>query len=147
MDPCIVDYSIEIPTSCSFVIEFIIPKFIEWSTCFERHTDHHQEIFLGLQPLVYITRECKNSLELLMMSGVPLKTCWAFNKLWNNKLYYKAASCWCFYWGNLYYWPEDDQIRSKHMSLINYIRYTNFCLRLCNSFVVGAYVLLALVQG
>jgi hypothetical protein len=29
MDPCIVDYSIEITTRCSFVIEFIIPKFIE----------------------------------------------------------------------------------------------------------------------
>ena len=26
-----------------FVIEFIIPKFIEGSTCFERHTAHHQE--------------------------------------------------------------------------------------------------------
>jgi hypothetical protein len=24
-----------------------------------------------------------------MMSGVPLETCWAFNKLWNNKFYYK----------------------------------------------------------
>jgi hypothetical protein len=47
MDPCIVDYSLEIPTRCSFVIEFIIPKFIEGSTC----------------------------LELLMMSGVPLETC------------------------------------------------------------------------
>jgi hypothetical protein len=33
-----------------------------------------------------------------MMRGVPLETCWAFNKLWNNKLYYKAASCWYFYW-------------------------------------------------
>jgi len=43
-------------------------------------------------------RGCKYSLELLMMSGVPLETCWAFNKLWNNKFYYKAASCWCFYW-------------------------------------------------
>jgi len=32
------------------------------------------------------------------MSGVPLETCWAFNKLWNNKFYYKAASCWYFYW-------------------------------------------------
>jgi len=29
---------------------------------------------------------------------VPLETCWAFNKLWNNKFYYKAASCWYFYW-------------------------------------------------
>ena len=27
MDSCIVDYSVEIPTRCSFVIEFIIPKF------------------------------------------------------------------------------------------------------------------------
>jgi len=26
------------------VIEFIIPKFIEGSTCFERHTAHRQEI-------------------------------------------------------------------------------------------------------
>jgi hypothetical protein len=24
-----------------------------------------------------------------MMSGVLLETCWAFNKLWNNKFYYK----------------------------------------------------------
>jgi len=32
-----------------------------------------------------------------MMSGVPLETCWAFNKLWNNKFYYKAATCWYFY--------------------------------------------------
>jgi len=38
-------------------------------------------------------RGCKYSLELLMMSGVPLETCWAFKKLWNNKFYYKAASC------------------------------------------------------
>jgi hypothetical protein len=34
----------EIPTRCSFVIEFIIPKFIEGSTCIERHTAHHQEL-------------------------------------------------------------------------------------------------------
>jgi len=33
-----------------------------------------------------------------MMSGVPLETCWAFNKLWNDKFYYKAASCCYFYW-------------------------------------------------
>jgi len=36
--------SVEIPTRCSFVIKFIIPKFIEGSTCFERHTTHHQEL-------------------------------------------------------------------------------------------------------
>jgi hypothetical protein len=44
MDPCIVDDSVEIPTRCSFVIEFIIPKFIEGSACFERHAAHHQEL-------------------------------------------------------------------------------------------------------
>jgi len=31
-----------------------------------------------------------------MMSSVPLETCWAFNKRWNNKLYYKVATCWLF---------------------------------------------------
>jgi len=31
------------------------------------------------------------------MSGVPLETCSAFNKLCNNKFYHKAASCWYFY--------------------------------------------------
>jgi len=44
MDPCVVDYSVEISTRCSFIIEFIIPKFTEGSTCFERHTAHHQEL-------------------------------------------------------------------------------------------------------
>jgi len=44
MDPCIVDDSVEIPTRCSFVIEFIIPKLTEGSTCFEQHTAHHQEL-------------------------------------------------------------------------------------------------------
>jgi hypothetical protein len=29
MDPCIVDYPVEIPTRCSSVIEFIISKFTE----------------------------------------------------------------------------------------------------------------------
>ena len=36
--------SVEIPTRCSFVIEYIIPKFFKGSTCFERHTAHHQEL-------------------------------------------------------------------------------------------------------
>ena len=32
-----------------------------------------------------------------MMIGVPLETCLAFKKLWNNKFYYKAATCWYFF--------------------------------------------------
>ena len=34
--------------------------------------------------------------ERLMMSGIPLETCWAFNEWWNNKFCYKVASCWLF---------------------------------------------------
>jgi len=37
-------YSVEIPTRCSFVIEFIIPNFFEGSAYFERHTSHYQEL-------------------------------------------------------------------------------------------------------
>ena len=37
-------YSVEIPRRCSFVIEFIIPKFFKGSTCFEQHTAHRQEL-------------------------------------------------------------------------------------------------------
>jgi len=44
MDPYIMDDSVEIPTSCGFVIEFITPEFIEGSTCFEQHNTHHQEL-------------------------------------------------------------------------------------------------------
>jgi len=31
-----------------------------------------------------------------MMNGMPLEKCLAFNKVWNNKFYYKVASCWLF---------------------------------------------------
>jgi len=31
-------------TTCNPVLEFIIPTFIEGSTCFERHAAHHQEL-------------------------------------------------------------------------------------------------------
>jgi hypothetical protein len=31
-----------------------------------------------------------------MMSGMPLETCWAFRKSWNNKFYYKVASRWLY---------------------------------------------------
>jgi hypothetical protein len=44
MDPCIVDDSVEIPTRCSFVIEFIVTKFFKDTTYFERYTAHNQEL-------------------------------------------------------------------------------------------------------
>jgi hypothetical protein len=49
-------------------------------------------------PHGYVNQRLQVQLELLMMSGVPFETCRAFTKLWNNKFYYKAASCWHFYW-------------------------------------------------
>jgi hypothetical protein len=34
--------------------------------------------------------------ELLMMRDLSLETCSAIIKHWNNKFYYRAASCWLF---------------------------------------------------
>jgi hypothetical protein len=55
MDPCVVDYSIEIPTRCTFVIEFIIPKFLK-----TQHVSSGTPLIirsskLYFQPLVYMT--------------------------------------------------------------------------------------------
>jgi hypothetical protein len=44
----------------------------------------------------YVNQRLQIQLELLMMSGVPSETCRAFNEWWNNKFYYKVASCWLF---------------------------------------------------
>jgi len=93
VDQCIVDYSVEIPTRCSFVIEFIIPKFFKGSTCFERHTAHHQElqtVFAASGLYAHMVTGC--------CQGWVGTQCWAFKKLCNNKFYYKAASSWYFYW-------------------------------------------------
>jgi len=53
-----------------------------------------------------------------MMSGVPLETCWAFSKLWNNKFYYKAASCWYFYWvihdARIHEYQKSDSFLQPH---------------------------------
>ena len=52
-----------------------------------------------MQRLVYIQMYVNQRLqiqqiELLMMSGMPLETCSAFNKRWNNKFYYKVVTIW-----------------------------------------------------
>jgi hypothetical protein len=50
----------------------------------------------GRSPHAYVNQRLQIQLELLMMSGVPIETCWAFNERSNNKFYYKVASCWLF---------------------------------------------------
>jgi len=39
----------------------------------------------GPSPHAYVNQRLQIQLQLLMMSGMPLETCWAFNEQWNNK--------------------------------------------------------------
>ena len=54
------------------------------------------------------------------MRGALLEACWAFNKLWNNKFYYKAASCWYsyFYWiihdARIHEYQKYNQCQNPH---------------------------------
>ena len=126
MDLCIVDYSVEIPTRCSFVIEFIIPKFLK-----AQHVSSGTPLIirsskLYLQPLVYTpiwwpavtgctfcawqrppttrpttfhvwkTGGCQCSFGLLMMDGVSSETCWASYRYGIIKFWYIVAFCWIF---------------------------------------------------
>jgi hypothetical protein len=50
----------------------------------------------GRSPHAYVNQRLQIQLQLLMMSGMPLETCWAFNERWNNKFYYKVAYSWLF---------------------------------------------------
>ena len=108
------------PTRRDRVVEFIIPVFLNCSSCFERHTSHNQELknsncslwfYIRLwlpaavmaQPwqLPATTKVWKPEaairvFELLIMSCVSFETCWAIKKHWNNKFYYTVASCWLF---------------------------------------------------
>ena len=50
--------------------------------------------YYGRSPHAYVNQRLQIQLGLLMMSDIPLETCWAFNVLWNNKFRYQVASCW-----------------------------------------------------
>jgi hypothetical protein len=85
--------------------------FIWSSTCFGRHTGHHQELktALAASGFAYVegcwTCSCwslssnytsnNSSFRLLMMGGVLPKTCWASYK-YEIKFWYTVASCWIF---------------------------------------------------
>jgi len=53
-------------------------------------------LYYGRSPQAHVNQRLQIQLELLMMSDMPLETCWAFNERWNNNFYYKVASCWLF---------------------------------------------------
>ena len=48
----------------------------------------------GRSPHAYVNQRLQIQLGLLVMSDIPLETCWAFKVLWNNKFRYQVASCW-----------------------------------------------------
>jgi hypothetical protein len=65
-------------------MEFVIPKLIEGSTCFERYTAHHQELETafaasGLYTHV-VTDRCPGWVGTKFPPSLD-------NKFWNNKLY------------------------------------------------------------
>ena len=110
-------------TRCNSISKFYF-IFMWSSTCFGRHTAHHQEPKTALavsgfaywrvvgrvvavhwqrpattQPTtlhVCKTRSCYCSFRLLMMGGVSPKTCWALYK-YKIKFWYTVASCWIYY--------------------------------------------------
>jgi hypothetical protein len=58
------------------------------------------QVWLGLDygrsPHAYVNQRLQIQLQLLMMSGMPLETCWAFDEGWSDEFWYRVASCWLF---------------------------------------------------
>jgi len=78
---------------------------VHWRLNVFRATYRSSSGALYLQPLVYIRMRwpavVKSEWELAEPFPTqtwlrPLETRWAFNERWNNKFYYKVASCWLF---------------------------------------------------
>ena len=88
----------------------------------------------GRSPHGYINQRLQIQLKLLMMSGVSLETCWAFNKLWNSKFCYKlylvGISTESYY---------DARIHECQMSQ------SNVTIRLALSLVLFVWILILLV--
>ena len=82
--------------------------FLNCSTCFGRHTAHHQELKNGNCSLWFYIRFWLPKPEaaitvfvLLMMGGVSPETCWAVKKHGNNKFHYTVVSCLFFLWDSV----------------------------------------------
>ena len=98
---------IENPTRCHNASKLYF-RFIWSSTCFGRHTAHHQEPKTALAASGFACVEgcwtCScwtlsgsvSSFRLLMMGGVSPETCWASYK-YEIKFWYTVASCWIFF--------------------------------------------------
>jgi len=78
---------------CIYLI-FMDPCIIGWLS--RNNQQFPLRLDYGRSPHAYVNQRLQIQLELLIMSGIPLETCSAFNKRWINKFYYKVASCWLF---------------------------------------------------
>jgi len=124
VDTCfIAQFTKKNPTICNNVSKFYYSIFIWSSTCFGRHTAHHQEpktalaatgflyvagcwtcswwtlsgtVCLTTSGTLCLTRGCQCSFRLLMMGGASPETCWASYKYGILKVWYIVASCWIF---------------------------------------------------
>jgi len=72
----------------------------------------------GRSPHAYVNQMLQIQLGLLMMSDIPLETCWAFNVLWNNQFRYQVASCWLLLLSHT--------TMHGSMNIKNILRYNNY---------------------
>jgi hypothetical protein len=84
----------------------------------------------GRSPHAYVNQRLQIQLELLMMSSVQLETWWAFDELWNNKFYYKFASCWLFLLSHTTMHGSMN-IKNKFNSIHYSVTNTRFCIYSC----------------
>ena len=84
---------------CNFLWPCLLWKKKKLVTWDSKHKIFSLRLDYGRSLHAYVNQRLQIQLELLMMSGMPLETCWAVNELWNNKFYYKVASCWLFLLG------------------------------------------------
>ena len=81
--------------------------------------------------LQYVNQRLQIQLELLMMSGVTLETCSAFNERWINKFCYKVATFWLFLLNHVIYsftffralWHNCYNLDQHNANIFNILRH------------------------
>jgi len=95
-------------------------NYLQWE--WEPKSEFPLRLDYGRSPHAYVNQRLQIQLELLMMSGMPLETCWSFNERWNNKFYYKVASCWLFLLSEL---KKNRKIYKKFKNITKIFRVTS----------------------
>jgi len=90
---------IERTTRCNRVVEFIIPMFLNCSTCFGRHTAHHQEV-----------KECNCSLWFYIRFWLPVAAMAKLSQQRATTNVCKTTGCDYTFWA-----PNDEQCVARNM--------------------------------